>query len=136
MIWFYLVFVLIGIVGLFVVFLEWRQGVRHGLLGPLSTFGVMLIVSSLGVFWLHAMDGPSVHPAEHPATTDRTIPQAPPPITSSEGNPALPAPLTCDDCPSVSWRGFGILEILLSVGGSTLGGLLVLGLQGIYKFLR
>jgi len=66
MIWLYLVVLLFSVVGLTVVTLEWRRGVRRGLLGPLSTFLLTFAAAGLALFWLYTLDGvygPEVGPA-------------------------------------------------------------------------
>jgi len=57
MIWLYLLVLVLSVVGLAVVVLEWRRGVRSGLLGPLSTFLLAFWAAVLALVWLHTLDG-------------------------------------------------------------------------------
>ena len=66
MIWLYLVVLFFSVVGLAVVALEWRRGVRRGLLGPLSTFLLTFAAAVLALAWLYTLDGvygPEIGPA-------------------------------------------------------------------------
>lgn len=60
MIWLYLLVGCLSFVGLTVVAMERRRGVRQGLVGPLATFLVAFAVSVLAVGWLRALDGDEV----------------------------------------------------------------------------
>lgn len=57
MIWLYLLVLGLSVTGLFVVYAEWRRGVRQGLVGPLATFAAATLVTGLALTWLIALGG-------------------------------------------------------------------------------
>jgi len=127
MIWLYLMFLLVGVAGLFVVFLEWTHGVRHGLLGPFSTFGVILLISTLGLLWLHSIDGLDKR-CDFVAHSGVKVSEP----GGIEPPPKMTAPPTGD--PPDPWRwNPTALELTKGTLASFLGGLLLNGVWGIRK---
>jgi hypothetical protein len=143
MIWLYLAFGLAAGVGLFMVAVEWGRGVRHGLFGSFSTFGLLLVLAVGGLLWVRAIEQPAGGGSAAPATEGASIDPAAREPRSSRPRSSAPEERAPERDPlgprnrfSSWWSLERVGRLLEGALASVLGGLLLAGVQGLRRNRR